>query len=177
MGDSILTTTYKHKYLGAINDSKITWIPHITYVKNKVSKSIGIMFKEGHHLKRNAIVNLYYSFIYHYLIYCIEAWENATTCHLKQLYLIQKKVIRMITFANYNTPSIDIFKNLNILPLDKIVVDRIGVMMYTYANDLLPPALNYLYTSNSDVHNYTTRQRHLLHVNKCDINTYSKQFW
>ena len=61
----------------------------------------------------------------------------------------------MITFANYNTPSIDIFQNLNILPLDKLVVDRIGVMMYKYANDLLPPALNYLYTSNINAHNYT----------------------
>ena len=71
----------------------------------------------------------------------------------------------MITFANYNTHSIDIFKNLNILPLDKLVVDRISVIMYKYANGLLPPTLNYLYTSNSDVHNYTTRQRHLLHVN------------
>ena len=71
----------------------------------------------------------------------------------------------MIAFVNYNTPSIDIFKNLNVLPLDKLVVDRIGVMMYKYAKDLLPPAFNYLYTSNSDVHNYTTRQRHLLHVN------------
>ena len=28
----------------------------------------------------------------------------------------------MIIFANYNTPSIDIFKNLNILPLDKLVL-------------------------------------------------------
>ena len=103
---------------------------------------------------------------------------NATNCHLKQLYLIQKKAIRMITIANYNTPSIDIFKNLNILPLDKLVVDRIGVMMYKYANDLLPPALNYLYNSNSDVHNYTTRQRHLLHVNKTNITQHLlQQFW
>ena len=82
----------------------------------------------------------------------------------------------MITFSNYNTPSIDIFKNLNILPLDKLVVDRIGVMMYKYANDLLPSALNYFYTSNSNVHNYTTKQRHLLHVNKSNINTYSNSF-
>ena len=82
----------------------------------------------------------------------------------------------MIAFANYNTLSIDIFKNLNILPLDKLVVDRIGVMMYKCANDLLPPALNYWYTSNSDVHNYTTRQRHLLHVNKSNIKTYSNSF-
>ena len=157
-------------------DDKITWIPHITYVKNKVSKGIGIMFKARHYLKRNALVNLYNSFIYPYLIYCIEAWGNATNCHLKQLYLIQKKAIRMITFANYNAPSIDIFNNLNVLPLDKLVVDRICVMMYKYANDLLPPALNYLYTSNSDVHNYTTRPRHLLHVNKSNINTYTNSF-
>ena len=123
---------------------KITWMSHITYVQNKVSKGIGIMFKAGHYLKRNALLNLYHSFIYHYSIYCIEAWGNATNCHLKQLYLIPKKVIRMITFANYNTPCIDIFKNLNILPLDKLVADRIGVMMFKYANDLLPPALNYV---------------------------------
>ena len=60
--------------------------------------------------------------------------------------------------------------------MDKLVVDRIGVMMDKYANDLLPPALNYLYTSNSDAHNYTTRQKHLLHVNKSNINTYSNSF-
>ena len=90
------------------------------------------MFKARHYLKRNVFVNMYHSFIYPYLIYCIEAWGNATNCHLKQLYLIQKKVIRMSAFANYNIPRIDIFKNLNMLPLDKLVVDRIGVMMYIW---------------------------------------------
>ena len=65
---------------------------------------------------------------------------------------------------------------LNILLFNKLVVDRIGVIMYNYVNDLLPPALNYLYTSNSNVHNYTTRQRHLLHVNKSNITTYSNSF-
>ena len=102
---------------------------------------------------------------------------NTTNCHLKQLYLLQKNVMRMIEFANYNTSLVLIyFKNLNILHLNKLVVDRIGIMMHKYANDLLPPALNYLYTSNSDVHNYTTRQSHLLHVNKSNIHTYSNNF-
>ena len=81
-------------------------------------------------------------------------------------------MLQIVILGNYNTHSINIFKNLIILPLDKFVVDRIVVMMYKYANDLLPPALNYLYTSNSDVHNYTTRQRHLLHANKSNITTY-----
>ena len=78
MGGSIITATDKLKYLDVIIDDKITWIPHITYVKNKVSKGSGIMFKVRNYLKRNALVNLYYYFIYPYLIYCIEAWGNYT---------------------------------------------------------------------------------------------------
>ena len=74
------------KYLGVIIDNKLTWIPHITHVKNKVSKGIGIMFKAKKILKKNTLINLYHSYIYPYLIYCIEAWGNASNCHLEQLY-------------------------------------------------------------------------------------------
>ena len=81
MGDSIITATNEIKYLGVIIDNKITWIPHITYVKNKVSYGIGIMYNARKYLKRNTLINLYHSYIYPYLIYCIEAWGNTTHCH------------------------------------------------------------------------------------------------
>ena len=54
IGGSILTEIDEIKYLGVIIDTKLTWIPHITYVKNKVSKGIGIMFKAKKILKRNS---------------------------------------------------------------------------------------------------------------------------
>ena len=110
------------------------------------------MFKARNYLKRNTLIKLYHSYIYPYLIYCIEAWGNATHCHLKPLYLTQKKVARIISFSNYNTSSIDIFKQY-ILPLNKLVVNRIWIMMYKYANNLLPLAINDLFTTNSDVYN------------------------
>ena len=148
---------------------------HSRYVKNKVSKGIGILFKAKYYLNRKTLINLYHSYIYiyPYLIYCIEAWGNATNCHLAQLYLIQKEVTIMISFSNYNTHSIHIFKQLNILPLNKLVVNRIGLK---HANNLLPPAINDLCIENCEVHNYPTRQKHLLHVNKSNINIYSKSF-
>ena len=62
------------------------------------------------------------------------------------------------------------------MPLNKRVVYRIGILMYKYVNDLLPPALYYLYTSNSYVRNYTTIQKNHLHVNKSGINAYSDSF-
>ena len=176
MGDCNLNKANKLKYLGVIIDDTISWVHHITYIKNKISKGIGIMSKASKYLKRKSLLTLYYSYIYPYMIYCIEAWGNASNCHLDQLYIIQKKVIRLISFTNYDIPNAVTFKNLEILPLNKLVYNRIGIMMYKYSNNLLPPAINDLYVSNNDVHKYSTRQKHLLYVNKSNINVYAKNF-
>ena len=176
MGDCNLNKANNLKYLGVIIDDTISWVHHITYIKNKISKGIGIMSKASKYLKRKSLLTLYYSYIYPYMIYCIEAWGNASNCHLDQLYITQKKIIRLISFTNYDIPSAVTFKNLEILPLNKLVYNRIGIMMYKYSNNLLPPAINDLYVPNNDVHKYSTRQKHLLYVNKSNINVYAKSF-
>ena len=89
MNDSIINSASHLKYLGAIIDSKLNWIPHITYVKNKISKGIGIMFKARDYLNKNCLSNLYHTYIFPYLIYCIEVWGNASHCHLLPLFLTQ----------------------------------------------------------------------------------------
>ena len=43
MNNSSLFNIKNHKYLGVILDSKMSWIQHIAYVKNKVAKGIGII--------------------------------------------------------------------------------------------------------------------------------------
>ena len=40
-----LTQVNSSKYLGVIIDQKLDWIEHISYVKSKMSKGIGIMYK------------------------------------------------------------------------------------------------------------------------------------
>ena len=62
----------------------------------------------------------------------------------------------MISFSNYNTHSIDILKQLHILPLNKLVFNGIGLMMYKYANNVLPPAIDDMYTENCEVHKTET---------------------
>ena len=109
------------------------------------------------------------------MIYYIEAWGNASGCHFDQLYLIQKKVIRLISFTNYDIPNAVTFKDLEILPLNKLVYNRIGIMIYKYSNNLLPPAINDLYVFNNDVHKYSTRQN-IYFMNKSNINVYAKSF-
>ena len=45
---------------------------------------------------------MYFTFIYPYLIYCIEVWGNANETQLTTLVKIQKKSLRLITFSHYS---------------------------------------------------------------------------
>ena len=81
------------KYLGVIIDHKLNWIEHIAYVKNKIYKGIGIMYKARQYLSKCTLHNLYYAYIYPYMTYCIEIWGSATQSHLNCLHLQQKKLL------------------------------------------------------------------------------------
>ena len=92
IGGNPLTYFNNTKFLGVIIDHKLNWSNHILYIKNKVSKSIGIINKIRSLLDKNTLRNLYFTFIYPYLIYCIEIWGNTNDTHLNPIIKIQKKV-------------------------------------------------------------------------------------
>ena len=159
-----ITRVNSAKYLGIIMDVKFNWIEHITYIKNKISKAIGNMYKARQYLNKSSLVNLYYSYVYPYLTYCIEVWGCACPTHLQCLFLLQKKIIRIITFSHYLAHTEPLFMSLEILPLEKIFYHRCGLMMYKYHNNLLPCLISQLYAKNDSIHNHNTRCSNLLRV-------------
>ena len=68
------------------------------------------------------------------------------------------------TFSPYLAHADSILKNLNILPLNKQIFSRIGIMMYTYSKGLLPEVIEELYRQNNDIHSHRTRSRDILRV-------------
>ncbi len=160
----VLTRSKSIKYLGLLIDDKLKWIDHITHVKNKVSRGIGIINKARPFLNKKSLADLYYAFIFPYLIYCVEVWGNAAPTHLAPLCTIQNKIVRTISCSHHRASAPPIYIRLGILPMHKIVIHRIALMMYKYSNNLLPEIMNALYKSNNQVHSYETRQRHLLHT-------------
>ena len=61
------------------------------YIKNKISKAMGIMIKARKYLNRKSLLNLYHAFVFPSLIYCIEIWGNASEVHLDALLKVQKE--------------------------------------------------------------------------------------
>ena len=156
-----VTTT---KYLGVIIDNKLKWTSHILYIKNKISKTIGLFYKMGQYLERKALINLYYSLVFPYLIYCNEVWGNASAVHLEPIIKIQKRAIRTITFSSYLSPSEPIFQSLNILNLKKLVIQRVSLLMFKISKCDVPKPLHSLFRINNSYHNYQTRRSESIHV-------------
>ena len=153
------------KFLGVIIDNKLNWAAHILYIKNKISKSIGIIYKIRHFLDKRSLRNMYFTFIYPYLIYCLEIWGNTYETHLNPLIKIQKRSIRTITFSHYQDHTGPLFDRLNILDLKKLVIQRISLLMFKCHHNILTSPLNDLFTVNNTQHNHYTRQHADLHVN------------
>ena len=164
ISDSSLTCIKSTKFLGVIIDNKLNWSEHIQYVKNKISKSNGILRKIRHFLDKNTLRNMYYTFVYPYLIYCTEVWGNACITHLNPLIKIQKKCIRTITFSHYLEHTRPLFEKLNILSFKKLVTQRISLLMFKRHHKLLPTPLDKLFILNNSQHAYNTRQRTNIHT-------------
>ena len=104
---TILSQVTYTKFLGVILDDKLKWTHHLSYIKNKISKGMGIILKARKVLKKKVLLQLYHSFVTPYLIYCLEIWGNASDIHLQPLITTQKKLLELLLFRH--TALIQIF--------------------------------------------------------------------
>ena len=77
IGGVSLSRVYCTRFLGVIIDCYLKCADHLNHVKSKVSKGIGIICKARKVSLQSTLITMYYSFIYPYLIYCIEVWGSA----------------------------------------------------------------------------------------------------
>ena len=100
------------------------------YVKSKMSKGIGIMYKARQFWTKKALPMLYHAYIFPYMTYCIEVWGCASQTQLNCLFLLQKKIIRIMSFSHYLAHTNLLFLPMEVLPLRKIFLYKVGLIMY-----------------------------------------------
>ena len=152
------------KFLGAIIDQHLTWEKHISHVKKKVAKGIGIISKARKLLNPKALRTLYYSFVYPYLDYCIEVWGSASKKHIDTIFRMQKKAIRIITMSAYKANTLPLFKKYKLLTLQEIHIYKVALFMYKVHHKIAPENFHEYFVENSEIHNYSTRGRCKLRV-------------
>ena len=61
------------EFLGVLLDGNLSWIDHIKYSENKISKNIGILYKKKDYLSKEILLLLYYAYIHTYAKYANSA--------------------------------------------------------------------------------------------------------
>ena len=91
------------RFLGVIVDEKLTWTSHITALKAKMMRYIGIMYKIKSRLPIKVRLQIYQSFVQSHINYCSLIWGFAAKSHIDALFSKQKQGIRAIMpgFVNY----------------------------------------------------------------------------
>ena len=73
------------------------------------------------------------------------------------MYILPKKVQRIMTFSMFSEPSSPIFENLHIIKLCDLVTLNIALFTYKFHNSLFPSVFISFFKRVNTVHNYNTR--------------------
>ena len=147
------------KYLGIYLDCSLSWNTQIHQVTKNIKRSVGVLFKIRRNVNTEILVNLYYALIYPYLIYGLILWGNTYESNLNPIIVLQKRVVRAITFANFDEHSSPLFKALGILKFSDLISFQNLLFMHDFNNHTVPRAFdNSVFTPTNQVHQYNTRQ-------------------
>jgi hypothetical protein len=107
------------RILGVVFDHEMRFKTHIQNVTQKISNRLKMISRIRHFLPQNITEFIYKALVLPLFDYCDVIWGQTYPCHLKSLYLIQKRAVRVITFSNYSESSLDLFKAMNWMPFEK----------------------------------------------------------
>ena len=83
---------------------------HINAVANKVSKSLGVIYKMKNALPVSILPMLYSTLILPYYQYCNIVWACNYPPNLYKRSVLQNRAIRIISVAEYRAYAADLFK-------------------------------------------------------------------
>jgi hypothetical protein len=110
-----IANTYDIKFLGLSMDGSLFWRNHVDQLIYKLNKSCYAIRSIEPFLSLKTIRMVHFSYIHSLLTYGIIFWGNSS--HVKSVFKIQKRIIRIMTNSNSKDSCRELFKLLNILPL------------------------------------------------------------
>lgn len=117
LGENYIDVVKSVKVLGVYFSANLSWDAHISYVRSRISRPIGIMNRLRHTLPKHVKILLYNSLIFSTLRYCLLVWGTANTNAVKGLLVTQKRAIRIIADVPYDHHTQHLFTALNFIKI------------------------------------------------------------
>ncbi|HBI39884.1 MAG TPA: hypothetical protein DDY16_02905 [Tenacibaculum sp.] len=127
-----------HKYLGLVLDSRLTFNEHIDYIKKKVSKRIGAMYRSKSLLPLKFRKMFANALMLPHFDYLDTIWSRTYKKRLGDLDIIYKKVAKIALDTHTRERSIEVYKNMGWLPLHLRRQLHLSSYMYRILHEACP---------------------------------------
>ena len=128
--NSVICEKQTVKYLGINIDAKLNWKCQIARLSSQIARGCWAISRIRRFVKLPILKLLYFTLVYPFLLYCITSWGTAAKTYFNKIFIIQKKIVRIMTFSSYTSHTNIIFKNLKLLKLADIF--KLKTALYTY---------------------------------------------
>ena len=162
------------KFLGVYIDQQLSWKFHICQKNNQLSRNIGVLSRLKKMIPCNILQILYHSIIMPHLTYGVIAWGNTCKKEMKRMFTLQKKAVRIIHKAKFNSHTSPLFIKTNSLTLEDLYVQHCCKIVHKKINKTLHPNISNLLATVNETHQHNTRHSNNIRPNRT-INNFSKQ--
>jgi len=114
-GNRKIATVQSLKFLGLTFDTTLTWKHHIGELTSRLNKACYAIRSIKPFMSLDVLRSTYFSYAHSIISYGIIFWGNSS--YSEDIFKIQKRIIRIIMNSSRNASCWQLFKDLNILPI------------------------------------------------------------
>jgi len=149
--------------LGLIIDETLSWNQHVDQIATKLCSACYALRNLKHIVPQSTLRTIYYAYIHSILSYGIIFWGRSS--NVSKLFILQKRIIRIITNTGVRESCRKAFKNMEIIML---------CSQYIFSLILFAVKNEHLFTSNNEIHTYKTRKYLNFHLPTVNLTTFYK---
>ena len=142
-------------FLGLTINEKLNWKDHVHKVCSKISKVNNILATTRNYLSSSILMKIYNSLILSRINYGILCWGFEH----KRIYHLQKRAIRLVSKARYNSHTDPLFIKLKTLNVKDIFNIQCLKFFFNHENNCLPQYFQNFIVRNITGHTHNTRHR------------------
>ena len=141
MGNDKMQKVDSLKFLGIQIDENLNFDKHIEKVKSKIRSGLGALIRVKHTLNYKSKYLIYMGLIKSHLDYCFVVWgDKISIGQMKELSILQKKAVRLLFSARYNSHTAPLFSLSGITPVEEMFKKESLIFISKYLSEKQPKA-------------------------------------
>ncbi|CAH2109003.1 unnamed protein product [Euphydryas editha] len=125
-----LTEKNSETYLGLRIDKNLNWQVQINHIKTKLSSFLGAIRHSVGCLPREIRLMIYNSYVKSHLSYLIEIWGSASKTKIKELQILQNKIVKVLFNYDFMTSTDIIYKETKIMNIYQLYYFNTLILIY-----------------------------------------------